>query len=71
MPLNITVAINDRPIAGITIARLQKFRGPSEWHEYIITSGTDEALYMHRYDEGAEECLRRGLEALAKMRSGR
>lgn len=71
MPLNVQLAINDRPIAGITIVRLQKFKGPKEWHEYVITSGEDDALFMHRYDEGAEECLRRGLEALAKMRSER
>ena len=68
MPLNVTIAINDRPLQDITIGRLEEFKGANYWDHYRIVSGEEQAEFMHLYSRGAEECLRRGLEALANKR---
>jgi hypothetical protein len=68
VPLNITIAINGRPLQDITIGRLEKFKGANYWHNYRIISGEETAEFMHLYSRGAEECLRRGLEALSNKR---
>lgn len=69
MPINVTVAINGRPIQDITIDRLEEFKGANFWHHYRIVSGEEQAEFMHLYSRGAEECLRRGLEALSNKRA--
>lgn len=68
MPLNVRIAINDKPIQDIKISRLEKFKGANWWHHYRIVSGEEQAEFMHLYSRGAEECLRRGLEALSNKR---
>lgn len=78
MPLNVTVAINGRPIQAITIGRMEDFKGEDYWHTYFVTTtredGVEEAAtFGHLYRNGAEECVRRALEALSNQRerSGR
>lgn len=71
MPLNVTLAINEEPIQSIKIVRLEDFKGANYWHQYRIISGDETAQFMHLYRSGAEECLRRGLEALSNMRDKR
>lgn len=68
MPINITVAINDVPIQDIKISRLEEFKGADYWHRYRIMTGDEQVEFSHLYRNGAEECLRRGLEALANKR---
>lgn len=68
MPLNVSIAINERPIQDIKISRLEEFKGANFWHHYRIVSGEEQAEFMHLYSRGAEECLRRGLEALSNKR---
>jgi len=68
LPLNVVIAINEKPIESITIGRLEEFKGANYWHHYRIVSGDEQAEFMHLYRNGAQECLRRGLEALANKR---
>jgi hypothetical protein len=72
VPLNVSIAINGRPITQITIGRMEELKGKDRFHEYLIrVEGEPEhyATFMHNYADGAEECVRRGLEALAEKRS--
>jgi hypothetical protein len=71
MPLNISIAINDRPLESITIGRIEEFKGRDRWHEYIVRveeKPEDYATFSHRYADGAQECVRRALDALARKR---
>lgn len=68
MPLNVSIAINQTLIQSIGISRLEEFKGANYWHHYRIVSGEEQAEFMHLYSRGAEECLRRGLEALSNKR---
>jgi hypothetical protein len=68
VPLNVTIAINGRPIQEMTIGRLEKLKGANFWHHYRVTSGEEQAEFMHLYSRGAEECVRRALEALSNQR---
>jgi len=71
VPLNVTLAINDKPIEDIKITRIEDFKGANYWHHYRIVAGDERAQFMHLYSLGAQECLRRGLEALANAREKR
>jgi hypothetical protein len=69
VPLNVTIAVNGRPLENITIGRLEELKGKDRFHEYIVrVEGKPEhyATFMHCYADGAQECVRRALEALAK-----
>ena len=69
MPLNISLDINGQVLNEYRISRLEKLKGGDAWHNYLITDGYgNQAEFNHQYSQGAEECLRRGLEALAKKR---
>lgn len=69
MPLNISLDINGQVIQELRISRLKKLKAKSAWYPYLVQSSTGEsANFNHQYSQGAEECVRRALEALAKKR---
>lgn len=71
MPLNVTLAINDKPIQRIVISRLAKLKAKDAWYPYRVQSEAvvrETAFFNHRYSDGAEECVRRALDALATSR---
>jgi hypothetical protein len=73
MPVHVTIAINAKPVQNVTIWRTEKFKGPDFYHQYgVLTTSEDgetaEATFSHLYRNGVEECVRRGLEALANAR---
>jgi hypothetical protein len=76
MPLHAEIRINDKPIQVVTVARMEEFKGPDYWHIYMVVTTNDKgeetsATFNHLYRNGAEECLRRALEALSNKRVGR
>lgn len=76
MPLHATIRINETPIKTITVARLERLRAKDRWYNYVCTTTDDDgtvvtAQFQHQYSQGAEECLRRALEALATAREVR
>lgn len=73
VPLHAEIRINERPIQVITISRIDKFRGKDYWHTYLVVTTDDKgvetsATFNHLYRNGAEECVRRALEALSNKR---
>jgi hypothetical protein len=69
MPLNVSIAINGRPLESITIGRIELFKGKNRWHEYIVqVDGEPEAYatFSHLYSDGAQTCVRKALDALAR-----
>lgn len=76
MPLFVELAINDKPIQNIRISRQEKLRAKDRWYTYVVTSAKEggsheSATFQHQYSQGAEECVRRALEALASARETR
>jgi hypothetical protein len=71
MPLNVILAINDKPIQNIRISRLEKLKSKNRLYPYRVESEAvvrEVAYFTHRYSDGAEICLSRALEALAMKR---
>jgi hypothetical protein len=68
LPLNVVIAINDTPIQAIKISRLTKLKSKAAQYPYMVEAHDVSALFSHYYNDGAEECLRRALEALAAER---
>jgi hypothetical protein len=68
VPLNVIIAVNEEPIQHIRISRLDHLNAPEDMYPYMVQSNGVAAVFAHRYNEGAEECLRRALEALANER---
>ena len=71
MPLKIAIAVNDQPLESITISRMEDFKGTNRWHEYMVQVETEPegyAFFSHLYSEGAQTCLRKALDALARKR---
>jgi hypothetical protein len=71
LPLNVTLAINEKPIQHIRISRLETLRSKGRLYPYRVESEgliREVAFFTHRYSDGAEICLSRALEALAMKR---
>ena len=68
MPLNVTLAINDQTIQHLRISRMERLRSKSRVYPYIVQTEGMTVPFTHRYSDGAEECVRRALEALAVER---
>ena len=76
MPLHVVITINDRPHEVLTIGRVTELKSKDDWHPYLVTASYEDgtsasASFNHLYREGAEECVRRALEALANNRDRR
>lgn len=71
MPLNISIAINDKPLERLTIGRMEPFKGKDRWHEYMVVVDEEPegyATFSHLYSDGAQTCLRKALDALDRKR---
>lgn len=68
MPLNVVLAINDQPIQWIKISRLEKLKAKNRNYQYLVQTEGASTTFVHCYADGAEECVRRALEALALHR---
>ena len=74
MPLYADIRINDNLIKTIAIGRLHGGASPDDINTYVAVEvdpkggldwwQDDNAKYIHRYGDGAEVCLLRGLKAL-------
>lgn len=74
MPIHIDIRINDEHIRSVHIGREEDLLGKNEEHKYRITAGTirtradwwdpDSAEFTHKYSDGAEVCVAKGLLAL-------
>jgi len=74
MPIHVDIRINDTLINQIHIARVRGGTRLEDINDYIIIEGdkpsrsedwyVDGVSYTHRYGDGAEACVLKGLEAL-------
>ena len=74
MPIHVDIRINDENVRTVHIGREQDLVGKDEVHQYRITTGTintradwwdlDSVTFEHKYSDGVEVCVRKGLEAL-------
>jgi len=74
MPLHVDIKINERLINTIYIGRMRGGTRPDDVNDYLVVEG-DKPLsledwhkngfsYTHRYGDGAETCVLKGLQAL-------
>ena len=74
MPIHIDIRVNDELIKQVHIGRDEIFGATDKTHRYMVTDqvhmtradfyGKDAKTFMHKYDDGLEICVRKGLEAL-------
>ena len=74
MPLHVTIKINDRTINTVHIGRVSGDTNPDSINQYLIVSGEqpmfneewvqDGVPFEHRYGDGAEVCVMKGLQAI-------
>lgn len=74
MPIHVSIRINDDLINTVHIGRLSGGINPDSINEYVAVSGErplfkddwieNGTQFEHRYGDGAEVCVRKGLEAL-------
>ena len=74
MPIHVDIRINDENVRTVHIGREDDFSGNDGIHKYRITTGTintrvdwwdpDSVTFEHKYSDGVEVCVAKGLEAL-------
>ena len=73
MPLHIDIKINDTLINTLHIGRFKDGTDPDDINTYLIVEGDRPTVkenwfmgaeYTHRYGDGAEICVAKGIEAL-------
>lgn len=73
MPIHVDIKINDTLINTVHIGRVSGTTDPDSINEYVIVDGPrpetidhwyEGADFTHRYGDGAEICVAKGLEAL-------
>jgi hypothetical protein len=74
MPLHIDIKINDQLINQFHIGRIRGGSSPDDINDYLIVDGekprshsdwhVDGTPFTHRYGDGAEVCVIKGLQAL-------
>jgi hypothetical protein len=73
MPLHVDIRINNRLINTLHIGRVSGTTDPDSINEYVIVDGEKPETvsqwyegtdFTHRYGDGAEICVAKGLEAL-------
>jgi hypothetical protein len=74
MPLHVEIRINDKLINQIHIGRAKGGTNPDDINEYLVVDGEqplrledwyiDGIPFTHRYGDGAEICVAKGMRAL-------
>lgn len=74
MPLHIEIKINDTVLNNLHIARVKGDTNPDSHNDYLIIEGEyplrnedwyiDGVPFKHRYGDGAEVCVAKGIRAL-------
>jgi hypothetical protein len=71
MPLHVEIRVNDRVLETIHIGRLESLYSNTQESTYAVWKDDEELgslddvpLFKHRYDEGAEVCVMKALQAL-------
>lgn len=74
MPIHVDIRINDKLINQLHIARVSGGTNPDDVNDYVILEGDrpirhedwliDGIPFKHRYGDGAEICVMRGLRML-------
>jgi len=74
MPLHVDIKINESLINSIHIGRVSGGTKPDDINDYVVVEGdkpirpedwhVDGVPYTHRYGDGAEVCVVKGLKAL-------
>ena len=74
MPIHVDIRINETLINQIHIARIKGGTHPDDVNEYVIVDGpsprrdddwlVDGIPFTHRYGDGAEICVVKGIQAL-------
>lgn len=74
MPLHVDIRVNDTHISSLHIGRLEGGTDPDDINTYVIVKGHEPLFtsdwlergikYTHRYGDGAEVCVMKGIEAL-------
>lgn len=77
MPIHVDIAINERLITRVHIARMEDLRGEDHEHIYSVVQSEQPpyaidyakgALFTHYYNEGAEVCVEKALVALRESK---
>ncbi len=53
MGMGIVLSINQVPIDGITVIRIEKFRNKNSFHDYRVTHNDKKYYISHLYSDGA------------------
>ena len=74
MPLHVDIRVNNKLINQIHIGRIRGRTQPDDINDYFVVEGdrpmrledwhVDGIPYTHRYGDGAEVCVIKGLQAL-------
>lgn len=80
MPLHIDIRVNSKLINTLHIARVRGGTHPDDINDYIITDGPeplrhkdwliDGIPFTHRYGDGAEICVMKGIQAMNGLTGG-
>lgn len=80
MPLHIEIKVNDHHINTLHIARVRGNTNPDSINDYLIVDGPrptrhedwiiDGTPFTHRYGDGAEICVMKGIRAMKGFADG-
>ena len=80
MPLHIDIRVNKELINTLHIARVKGGTGADDINDYVITDGPeptrhedwliDGIPFTHRYGDGAEVCVMKGIQAMNGIPGG-
>ena len=81
MPLHINIMVNDYHLSTLHIARVKGGTKPDDINDYLIIEGDDYPLrhedwlidgipFQHRYGDGAEICVMKGIQAMNGLTGG-
>jgi hypothetical protein len=68
MPIHIPIYVNDKLIKTYHIGRFEGFADPDSINKYIIAQDKetwgDGVEFTHRYGDGIDKCISKGLDAI-------
>lgn len=74
MPIHVYIHVNEDIVNELHIGRVQGGTDPDDTNDYLAVDGTrptrledwhiDGVPFKHRYGDGLEKCVQRGMEAL-------
>ena len=80
MPLHIDIRVNDKIISQLHIGRVNGGTAPNDINDYLIVDGDkptrmedwyiDGIPFQHRYGDGAEICVMKGIQAMNGLLCG-